>query len=239
MFNTLLESKRVKQRSFGSAVLSAVFHTLAIAGVVVATARAHIQEEEDAEIAPYVQVETKPPEPPPPDVDAPPPPEITTKAPPPKGFQTLTAPIEIPTVIPQIDLTAKVTNELDFSGQGVKGGIAAGIAGQKGPVDDQSYYQFEVEKAARLAPGNKPPIYPNILRQTQQVGKVMVTFVIDTSGKADMSTFKIIESTNPLFSEEVRKVLPSYKFLPAEIGSRKVRMHVNLPFDFILNKGGE
>jgi hypothetical protein len=53
-----------------------------------------------------------------------------------------------------------------------------------------------------------------------------------------MSTFKIVESSNPMFSESVRKVLQRYNFIPAEIGSRKVRMHVNLPFDFVLKGRG-
>jgi protein TonB len=238
MFSTLLESKRVRQKSTMSTVLSAIFHGLAVAGVVYATAKEYIKEEQIDEEANFVQVEQKPPEPPPPEVEVVKQ-EMKTDAPPPKGFQTLTAPIEIPTVIPEIDLTAKVTNELDFSGVGVKGGIAAGIEGQKGVVSEQSYYQFEVEKVARMAPGNAPPLYPNILRATNQVGKVMISFVIDTSGKADMSTFKVVEATNTLFVEEVKKVLPKYNFIPAEIGSRKVRMHVQLPFDFVLNKGGD
>jgi hypothetical protein len=33
----------------------------------------------------------------------------------------------------------------------------------------------------------------------------------------------------------VRAVLPSLRFTPAEIGGRKVRMLVDLPFEFRLN----
>lgn len=237
MFNVLLESKRKKQRNLGSTLMSGAFHVLAIMGVVYGTAKtAMVEEEPDEQITDF-KIEKKVEEPPPPEVETKPV-EVKTDAPPPKGFQTLTAPIEIPTVIPEIDLTDRVTNELDFSGQGVKGGIAAGVVGGKGVVDEQSYFQFEVEKAARMAPGNPAPNYPGILKQTNQVGKVMVTFVIDTTGKADMATFKVLESSNKLFDEEVKRVLPRYKFIPAEIGSRKVRMHVNLPFEFTLSKGG-
>ena len=238
MFNVLLESKRTKQRNFGSNLFSAIFHVGAIVGVVVGTAKAKVVVEDYQEEAAITKIVKKVEEPPPPKEEVKQV-EMKTDAPPPKGFQTLTAPIEIPTVIPDIDLTAKVTNELDFSGTGVKGGIAAGVVGGKGVVDDQSYFQFEVEKAARMAPGNPSPTYPNILKATAQTGKVMVTFVIDTTGKADMGTFKVLESSHALFTDEVKKILPRYKFIPAEIGSRKVRMHVNLPFDFVLNKGGE
>jgi protein TonB len=240
MFNTLLESKRVKQRNFGSTLTSAVFHVLIVIGAVYATAKAGVEEKKQDEAVNYVAPTPKEPPPPEKPVDAPPPPDMPNTPPPPKGFQTLSAPIEIPTVIPQIDLTARVTNELDFTGKGVQGGIAAGVVGGKGTDSDQSFFQFEVEKVARLEPGNPEPEYPAILRNTQQQGKVMVSFVIDTTGRADMNTFKVVESTNPLFSESVRKILPRYKFIPAEIGSRKVRMHVNLPFDFVLKgKGGD
>jgi protein TonB len=238
MFDTLLESKRAKQRNVGASLTSAVFHIGAIVGVVISTAKAAMPEAPPDEKVEFAHIE-KPPEEPPPPVEEAPPVELKTDAPPPKGFQTLTAPIEIPTVIPQIDLTARVTNELDFTGEGVKGGIAAGVVKGKGEVTDQSYFVFEVEKQAKLAPGNPRPVYPKILEQTQQVGKVMVSFVIDTTGKADMSTLKILESSHPLFTEEVRKILPKYHYIPAEIGGRKVRMHVNQPFDFVLGGGGE
>jgi TonB family protein len=101
------------------------------------------------------------------------------------------------------------------------------------PSAGGTFFQFEVERVARLASGNPPPAYPAALVPTGERGRVMVSFVIDTTGKADMSTFKVIQSTNNLFTEEVLRVLPNYNFIPASIGSRKVRMHVNLPFEFV------
>jgi hypothetical protein len=49
-----------------------------------------------------------------------------------------------------------------------------------------------------------------------------------------MNSFSIIETTDERFAEEVRKVLPSYRFVPAQLNGRPVRMHVNLPFQFSL-----
>lgn len=238
MFDTLLESKRAKQANVGGTITSAVLHGLMIVGVVYATAKGAQEIAQDEEKALYVEV--KPPEePPPPDDAAPPPPENAPDTPPPpKGFLTLTAPIEIPKVIPQIDLTAKVTNELDFTAKGVQGGIAAGVKGGTGDVNpDQPFFQFEVERMASARPNQPKPNYPSILQSTRQEGRVMVGFVVDTAGMADMSTFRIIESTHSLFSEEVRRILPRYRFNPAEIGGRKVPVHVQMPFDFTLTGG--
>jgi periplasmic protein TonB len=238
MFNTLLESKKKKQRNLTGSLTSAVIH-LALVGAAVLTSQATgLTEQKAEEEVNYVAPKKE--EPPPPK-DLPPPVEMPKTPPPAKGFQTLTAPIDIPTVIPTIDLTARVTNELDFSGQGVKGGVAAGVVGGTGKVDsDQPFFSYEVEKMARLVEGSGPsPAYPNILRQTKQTGKVLVQFVVDTTGRADMSTFKIVESSNQLFDVEVKKVLPKYRFVPAEIGSRKVPMYVQLPFEFRLDGGDE
>ena len=80
--------------------------------------------------------------------------EIVVKAPPPKGFQVLRAPVEIPIKIPDIDLSKKVTDEADFSGKGVKGGVAKGVEGGVPQTIDanQTYYEFQVEKPVAQIP---------------------------------------------------------------------------------------
>jgi protein TonB len=57
---------------------------------------------------------------------------VAVAPPPPKGFQVLTAPVEIPDVIHEVDLSKKVTDEADFSGKGVVGGTSKGVAGGTG-----------------------------------------------------------------------------------------------------------
>ena len=63
----------------------------------------------------------------------------------------LTAPVNIPDVIPSVDLTKKVTDEADFTGKGAAGGVAKGNA-VDGP-SDQPYFDFQVEKQAAAVPG--------------------------------------------------------------------------------------
>ena len=65
-------------------------------------------------------------------------------------------------------------------------------------------------------------------------GDVIVQFVIDTTGRADMKTFKVLKSDHELFTASVRQVLPSVRFFPAEIGGRKVKVIVQQPFEFKL-----
>jgi protein TonB len=238
MFNELLESKPKKQRSPGSAAFSVILHTVMIVGAVYATSRADeiVEAVKDEKVEFMEEVKPKD-EPPPPEEKAPPPPEIAAAPPPPKGFLVLTAPIDIPDVIPDIDLTKSITNEADFSGVGVAGGVAKGVVGGTGPViTDAPLYEFQVEKPALAISGSGQPNYPSVLRSTNVQGRVTATFVVDTSGRAEPGTFKALESDHELFTQAVRAALPRMRFIPAEVGGRKVKMWVQQAFEFKLDK---
>src|SRR4051812_19261267 len=149
MFNQLIESKPKKEKMAGGTLFSIILHTVLIGGAVYATARAGIKDEKTkAEKIQFVEVKKEPPK----VVEKEPPPkEVIVKPPPPKGFQVLRAPVKIDIKIPEIDLSKAITNENDFSGKGVKGGVANGVVGGKGPVTtDQTYFEFQVEKPAEM-----------------------------------------------------------------------------------------
>lgn len=238
MFNNLIESKAKRQKRLGGSITSIVVHAAVVVGLVVVTANAGIKDEEEkVEKVDFVEVKKDEPKPPEPE-KPPPPPDVTVAPPPPKGFQVLSAPIEIPNVIPDIDLSKKVTDEADFSGKGVAGGVAKGVEGGKGPVPqgDQPYFDFQVEKPVVAAPGSQGPAYPDMLRSAGIEGQVLAQFVVDTTGRADMSTFKALRSDNDLFTTAVKNALQRMRFLPAEVGGRKVKQLVQQPFQFSLNR---
>lgn len=229
MFNNLLESKAKKQRSPGGVFVSAVLHVLVIALAVKATLNAGQKKEKREEKVDFVEVKKD--EPPPPKEK---PPEVQV-APPPKGFQTLTAPVNIPDVLPDIDLTKKVTNEADFTGKGVAGGRDKGVVGAA-PVENQTYFEYQVEKPVMTAPGSPSPRYPDILKSAGVEGEVVVSFTVDTTGHAIISTLNILKSTHELFAAAVRTALPTMRFLPAEVGGKKVKQLVQQPFVFNIVK---
>lgn len=235
MFNNLIESKPQKTRSLGSTVFSLVLHAVVIGMSVLATKQ--VVEAAAEEVVQKVDfVEIKKDEPPPPE-DAPPPPDVVAAPPIAKGFQVLTAPINIPDVIPEIDLSKKLTNEADFSGRGVAGGIAAGVVGGTPQViSDQPYFDFQVEKPVAPVPGTGSPRYPDILRSASVEGEVLAQFVVDTTGRVEVATFKVIRKSHDLFEAAVRSALPNMRFLPAEVGGRKVKQLVQQPFVFALQK---
>jgi TonB family protein len=71
-----------------------------------------------------------------------------------------------------------------------------------------------------------------VLEQARASGAVIVQFVVDTSGRVDLSTVRILEASNDLFAASVREVLPQWRFRPASAGERAVNQLVQLPLLF-------
>ncbi|HEX7938006.1 MAG TPA: energy transducer TonB [Gemmatimonadaceae bacterium] len=232
MFDNLIETKPKKPKTFKGMVISVVTHIILIGGAVYGTLQAkEAIEKPKQEKVDFIDMKKD--EPPPPEKPPEPPPEVIAAPPPPKGFQVLTAPIKIPDVLPEIDLSKKVTDEADFSGKGVVGGIAKGVG--NGPAD-QTYFEFQVEKQVTTVPGTTNLRYPDMLRSANVEGEVLVQFVVDTNGRADMSQFKVLKSSHDLFTNSVKQALAQMRFYPAEIGGRKVKQLVQQPFNFTLTK---
>lgn len=240
MFNNLVESKRKKQRSPAGILMSFVLHAGLITLVVVAGGQAAEKfEKPKQEKVDFVEVKKDEPPPPKNEPPPPPPPDVVAAPPPPKGFQILTAPVEIPDVLPDIDLSKKVTDEADFSGKGAAGGTAKGVEGGKPQLvanNDQPFFEFQVEKPVQALPGGSQPRYPDILRQAGVEGEVLAQFIVDTTGRAEMNSFKVLKTTHELFGNAVKNALQGMRFIPAEVGGRKVRQLVQQPFSFAISK---
>src|SRR5688500_7509400 len=266
MFTTLIESKPKKQRKTAGTAASVALHLgiLVLAVVATANARSDALERTREEKLNYVEVkkeepkpkpeEPKPKEPEPPKPKEPAPVRKTTPTPPqaprveapapPKGFQVVQAPVNIPVEIPKIDLSAAVTNEADFSGRGVAGGSSKGVEGGTGDANskgteaglsNQPYFEFQVEEAASPSGGNAQPQYPESMRESGMTGRVVVQFVVGANGRVEPGSIKVLESTNSAFAAAVREVLPRHRFSPAKIGGTAVRQIVQQPFVFRLN----
>jgi protein TonB len=61
-----------------------------------------------------------------------------------------------------------------------------------------------------------------------------VSFVVNTDGRAEMSTFRVIRFTQAGFVEAVKTAVEHARFNPAEVGGKAVKQLVQLPFAFNL-----
>ena len=145
-----------------------------------------------------------------------------------KGFQTVTVAAQIPTDIPPVDLQQRFDPK-DYSGTGVEGGRANGIVVSGNEV----YAEALVEERPALLSA-PPPVYPPLLKQAGIQGRVILRAVIDTSGRVEPASIRIMQSPNPAFDEPTKEWVLKALFRPARLHGRGVRVFINLPVDYSL-----
>lgn len=223
MFDVLIESKKQSQRGklAGTSIVSIVFHTLVIGGLVYATLSAGETDNaitEDTAMV-YVQQETKQPDQP--QVQL----EVQFK-----GFQTVVAPTDIPTNIPPVNLQDRF-DPRDFTGVGVEGGTASGLVPTADAVLSVDVVQ---EKPERLA--GPQPVYPPLLMQAGIEGTVMVQAIIDTMGRVEPSSVKVTQTANPGFNESAKQTVLKSLFRPARVYGKAVRVLIQLPVTYTIRR---
>lgn len=97
---------------------------------------------------------------------------------------------------------------------------------------------LDVDTAVVRDPTSAVPIYPRLLEKQGIEGMAVVRFVVDTTGRADLTTFRLVETNHRLFGAAVRDALPGMKFHPATVGPNKVRQLVEIPFGFQIVRRG-
>ena len=103
MFDNLIESKAKRQKRFGGTAFSFVFHAVLIAAAVQGTLKASNKLEKlKAEKVEFVQVKKEEPPPPKEQPKVEVPPDVVASPQPPKGFQILSAPIEVARLRPDL-----------------------------------------------------------------------------------------------------------------------------------------
>jgi outer membrane biosynthesis protein TonB len=81
------------------------------------------------------------------------------------------------------------------------------------------------------------PMYPQALLQGGVEGSVEAEFVVDTTGRVDLGTVKIINSSHEDFTASVQTALAGALFRPAWRNLRKVRQLVHQRFAFRIYRG--
>jgi len=79
---------------------------------------------------------------------------------------------------------------------------------------------------------NAPPAFPSLLRQAGIGGSVPVTFSIDTNGRVEAATIRIVRSPNPGFDAFVKRAVATWRFTPASLCGRRVRVRMSHEFAF-------
>jgi TonB family protein len=242
MFDVLIASSGHPQVRVRWVTTSAITHALLI-GLAVSVTRSAIENAPVVTADPAILLFVAKPSPPPPPEVKPEPvvAPIVATAPPPKGFQTVMAPRDIPDVIPPVDLTQRRLDPRDFTGRGVEGGVANGLVGGTGPVgpsggDLNAIYEATTkddrfEQAVVVAPA--APRYPAVLAAVGIEGNVGVEFVIDTLGRVEPASIRILHSTHEAFESSTRTAVAAAVFRPARLSAHPVRQLTRQSIRFV------
>ncbi|BAH38388.1 MAG TPA: hypothetical protein DGD08_03610 [Gemmatimonas aurantiaca] len=105
-------------------------------------------------------------------------------------------------------------------------------------ISERPLTEIEVDSAAALDPTAAGPDYPSRMLEKNIEGIVLAQFVVDSLGRADVTTFKLLEPAEPDFVLAVKEALPRMKYRPASLGGRAVSQLVQQPFGFRIRPPG-
>jgi protein TonB len=135
--------------------------------------------------------------------------------------------------IPTVDMSDVTSRPTDFSSRTIGPTGSPGVESGNTPAGG-TFRADQVEKEVSVVPGSPPPRYPELLRSSGVEGQVVAVFVVDEIGRAETDSLHFVRSDNRLFEDAVRQAVGRMRFVPAEIGGRKVRQLVQMPFVFTL-----
>jgi TonB family protein len=128
------------------------------------------------------------------------------------------------------DRKATAVRDLDFGDSGRDSATSVDLAAYTGT--DSVFTLVDVDTAAKRLAESAAPKYPKELLEKRVEGSTLVQFVVDTTGFADTTSFRVVTASQPEFAKAVREALPQMRFASARIGDSKVRQLVELPFTF-------
>ena len=213
MVLTLLESR------WKTGCASLAIHSAMIAGVVYATLHATPPDDQirmDTRVVLLApQEQQNAPDPPPvPLADAL------------QGFQTVAVSAQIPTDMPPVDLQQRFDPK-EYSGSGAEDSPASDMVVSGNEV----YAEGLVEERPALlsAPA---PVYPALLKRAGIQGRVILPAVIDTTGRVEPASVRIMKSSHPAFEQPTKDWILKALFRPARLHGRGVRVSINLVVDY-------
>jgi TonB family protein len=94
------------------------------------------------------------------------------------------------------------------------------------------YTALQVDQMVERYESSAAPVYPPELSARHVQGQVVAAYVVDTIGRVDTTTIRVLGSDHPRFTESVRTALAEARFRPAKRGGKSVRQLVQQRFRF-------
>lgn len=117
---------------------------------------------------------------------------------------------------------SEVLRELSTTGAG----LTTAVGSSSGPSASA-----QLDTPVRVL-DERVPTYPPSLRSIGITGHVTAQFVVDTTGRVEAGSLRILSATHELFAQSVAASLRYTRFTPGELSGRKVRTLVERSFRF-------
>jgi hypothetical protein len=148
-----------------------------------------------------------------------------TRTAPMKDLQTVTVPAVIPTAMPPIHLQQHLDPE-NFVGASREDQTPTGVT----PVADLAYDPNVVDDPPILI--WPAPLFTALLPQAGRTSRVVVQAVIDTVGRAEPASVRVIQSADTAFDQDAQQWMLEALWRPARVAGHPVRLRVNRAIDY-------
>jgi len=114
--------------------------------------------------------------------------------------------------------------------------LAPPAASQQSPADTGDVFLANVVQERPQVLSSPQLHYPDLMRQAGIEGRVVVEFIVDTLGRAEPASIKVVQSTNSAFDQDAKAHVRRAMFRPGRNHGRPVRVLLALPIDFRIRR---
>lgn len=240
--NQLIESAHHKggARRLMVAPISLFLHVVIIGGAVGASLW-YVEDVPEPPI-PVAFYSSPPPPPPPPPAAKAAPKQQQQPKPVPTTPKEMTAPTVIPEKIPEPEVAPP---EPVAEGEGVEGGVEGGVpggvlggvpggvVGGTGPGFGEEPLRVGGDVKAPVPITKIEPSYPEAARKARMQGIVILEAIITDTG--DVHDVRVLKSLNPLLDAAASRAVQQWKYKPATLNGRAVRVYLTVTVNFQLH----
>ncbi|HYR46677.1 MAG TPA: TonB family protein [Thermoanaerobaculia bacterium] len=116
---------------------------------------------------------------------------------------------------------------------GVPGGVLGGVVGGTGPGTGEEPLRVGGEVKAPVLTNRVEPNYPEAARKARMEGVVILEAIITASGSVE--EVKVLKSVNPLLDASGVRAVQQWRYKPATLNGRAVRVYLTVTVTFNLH----
>jgi len=116
---------------------------------------------------------------------------------------------------------------------GVPGGVMGGVVGGTGPGGGEEPLRVGGEVKAPIIQSRTEPAYPEAARKARMEGVVILEAIIPATGSVE--DVRVLKSVNPLLDASAVRAVQQWRYKPATLNGRAVRVYLTVTVTFNLH----